>query len=140
MSAELGNKYALGLTTTGKPPIFSNNEELERKCIDYFEYCKENNEKVNITGLALYLGFCSRQSIYDYKKIQEYSYTIKRACLAVENSYENGGTAFDIFALKNMGWEDKQSFDHGSKDGSMSPAQLTPEVAKAISDKLNDEV
>ena len=68
-------------------------------------------EKATITGLALFLGFCSRQSIYDYKENKEYSYILKRATLAVENSYETNGTAFDIFALKNMGWDDRQIID-----------------------------
>jgi hypothetical protein len=31
--------------------------------------------------------------------------------LVVENSYESKGTNFDIFALKNMGWTDKQEID-----------------------------
>ena len=63
--------------------------------------------------MALYLGFESRQSISDYAtRNEEFSYIIKRAKLCVENSYELSGTAFDIFALKNMGWTDKQENEH----------------------------
>jgi hypothetical protein len=65
-----------------------------------------------ITGLAIALGFCSRQSMYDYEKKPEFTYTIKTARLKVENSYEInlfGKTATGaIFGLKNMGWTDKQ--------------------------------
>lgn len=115
MPAPKGNKYALGLTTNGRPPVFESNEELEDKCISYFNHCEENDVKATITGLALYLGFESRQSIYDYKENKVFSYTIKRACLAVENSYELNGTPMDIFALKNMGWEDKQKTEHSGE-------------------------
>ena len=106
MGAEKGNKYAEGLTNSGHPPIYSSAEELSKKCSEYFQLCVSDKEKATITGLALHLGFASRQSISDYKKKEEFSYIIKRATLAVENSYEKGGTAFDIFALKNMGWKD----------------------------------
>ena len=83
-------------------------------------------------GLALFLGFCSRQSIYDYKENQEYSYVLKRATLAVENSYETNGTAFDIFALKNMGWKDKTEVEQTVTD-------LTPPKIEYYDPKDQDE-
>jgi hypothetical protein len=107
MAAPKGNKFALGLTNNGRPPEYKNVEDMEVKCSEYFLECSENKEKATITGLALYLGFESRQSLYDYKEKKDFSYLLKRATLAVENSYETNGTAFDIFALKNMGWKDK---------------------------------
>ena len=107
MAAPKGNKFALGLTNNGRPPQYESVEDMEVKCNEYFLECSENNEKATITGLALYLGFESRQSLYDYKEKKDFSYLLKRATLAVENSYETSGSAFDIFALKNMGWKDK---------------------------------
>jgi len=107
MAAPLGNKFALGLTTTGRPPIYSDDElgfeQLKEKCIEYFS----QDEKATITGLALYLGFSCRDTLYEYSKKEVFSDLIKRAMLMVENSYELSGTSFDIFALKNMGWKDK---------------------------------
>ena len=41
-----------------------------------------------ITGLALALGFCDRQSLNDYEKKEEFSFIVKRARLMVESSYE----------------------------------------------------
>jgi len=116
MAAEVGNKYAIG-NNGGRPPIWGSVEELNEKITTYFNDCKDQNIKATITGLALYLGFDSRQSLYDYEKKEEFSYVIKRAKLAVENSYEMGGTAFDIFALKNMGWKDKQEVENRYPDG-----------------------
>lgn len=72
-------------------------------------------EPPTITGLALHLGFASRQSFYDYEERGEYSYIIKNARLRVEKGYElrlhgNNPTG-SIFALKNMGWSDKQEIE-----------------------------
>jgi hypothetical protein len=132
MGAPKGNKFALGLTTTGQPPKYSSPEELEIKCSEYFEHCQKEKQKATITGLALFLGFCSRQSIYDYKENKEYSYVLKRATLAVENSYETNGTAFDIFALKNMGWKDKTEVEQTVTD-------LTPPKIEYYDPKDQDE-
>ena len=104
------NKFSLG-NTGGRPPIFETPEELEEKCAEYFRYSIENNEKATITGLTLYVGFSSRASWDDYKKREGFSYIVKRAKLTVESSYENSGTTFDMFALKNMGWKDKTETD-----------------------------
>lgn len=111
MPAPKGNKFALG--NSGKPPIYSSSEELSDKINEYFEYCEDNVDKVTVTGLALYLGFCTRKSLDDYEgKDDEYLYIIKRAKLAVEHHYEVRGNTIDIFALKNMGWKDSQAIDH----------------------------
>lgn len=110
MAAPKGNKYALG-NNGGCPPIFESPTELENKCVEYFTHCISNKEKPTITGLTLYVGFSSRSSWDDYKKKDEFSYIVKRAKLTVENSYEQSGTTFDMFALKNMGWSDKSEMD-----------------------------
>ena len=114
MAAPIGNMFALG-NNGGRPPMFETANELMGKVEAYFNHCLMQDKKATITGLALYLGFDSRQSLYDYEDKQEFSYIIKRAKLAVENSYETSGTAFDIFALKNMGWKDKTEQEiHGA--------------------------
>lgn len=118
----------------GRPPIFESEDELKSKVNEYFEWVKGEretviNEKgeteerwkripehVTITGLALFLGFESRQSIYDYgEKEGEFSYIIKNARLRVENKYEQNlhqqNCTGSIFALKNMGWKDKTETD-----------------------------
>ena len=114
MGAPKGNKFALG-NNGGRPPLFESAEALIEKITEYFN---DQEEKHTITGLALFLGFESRQSLTDYENKNEYSYIIKRAKLCIENSYELSGTTIDIFALKNMGWYDKTehqvngSFEH----------------------------
>ena len=96
----------------GRPAKFETPEELETAIDTYFAECKAEDTLITMTGLALGLGFCDRQSLYDYQKKDEFSCLIKRALLMVENSYEikaceNNATG-PIFVLKNMGWSDKQ--------------------------------
>ena len=124
MAAPKGNKFALG-NNGGKPPKFEAKKHLEEFITQYFESCKPEYDKENnivsynyptTTGLALYLGFASRQSLYDYKDKKEYSYIIKRAITVIESHYEERlnfqGSTGAIFALKNMGWKDKQEIEN----------------------------
>jgi hypothetical protein len=108
-------------------PIFESVEKLQLKIDEYFNegvkkrtviIGKAPNQKTievevpTITGLTIFLGFESRQSFYDYEKKEHFSYTIKRARLFIECEYEEqlqvGNTVGAIFALKNMGWIDRQ--------------------------------
>lgn len=157
--APLGNKFAKGLKNSGKPPIFKDEAQLKRKINQYFndhlpseKTDEETGEKyivnpspLTITGLALYLGFESRQSFYDYEKKEEYSYIIKRARLAIESCYEEGlhykTPTGSIFALKNMGWFDRQEFSGVDGKPLIPEHKLTPEERDAeiaiLKEKLN---
>ena len=131
-----GNKYALGLTTNGRPPAYDDPDLFAVKVKEYFNHCQQESEKITITGLALYLGFESRTSFYDYAMKRDFMYITKRAQLAVENSYETSGQTIDIFALKNMGWKDEQHFDHttnGKDFNNLSDAELIARINKLIS-------
>ncbi len=125
MAAPRGNVYGLG-NDGGRPPHYEEPQELHDKCAEYFVYCEEDKVKVTITGLALFLGFCSRSSFDDYAKRSEaFSYIIKRAKLAVSNSYENHGNAIDIFVLKNMGWHDKTVVEQTNIDKTPPKIEFT---------------
>lgn len=93
----------------GHPKLFETPEQLKEAFDEYFR--EHPLGARTITGLALYCGFESRQSFYDYEKLPEYSYIIKTARMEVENSYEislyGKNPTGSIFALKNMGWRDK---------------------------------
>ena len=155
----------------GKPPVLGNPKELELKCEEYFEWIKgefelkagnrtikdesgnpiteefeykdwiRNPEQPTVTGLALFLGFESRQSLYDYGKKTEYSYIIKRSKLKVEHNYEKGlwndKPTGVIFALKNMGWNDTQSIDHTTNGENITTNQPLEVIIKDMS-KKND--
>jgi hypothetical protein len=70
----------------GRPRAYENAKSLEQAAAGYME---ENKGKLTITGLALALGFESRQSFYDYEKDGEFSYTIKKLRLTIEAGYES---------------------------------------------------
>lgn len=99
----------------GRPLKYKTVKELEDAILKYFESRTHKGKKYRaptISGLALYLGFESRQSLYDYNERPEFSYTIKRAILAIEEYAEevllSGEVATGaIFWLKNHKWTDK---------------------------------
>lgn len=156
-----GNTISVG-NDGGRPSMYDTAEELEKKILDYFEWIKgeyeerEGERKIitkdgsvieekyaywfelrkkeipTITGLAIFLGFASRQSMYDYIIKPEFAYEIKRALLKVENSYENrlwdDKPTGAIFALKNMGWADKIINETTGKDGKPMEHEITTKV------------
>jgi len=75
------------------------------------------------TGLALAIGFNSRQSLLNYEEKPAFVDTIKRAKLRLEAAIEdalvnrNGSVTGLIFNLKNnYGWKDAQDINHGFDD------------------------
>jgi hypothetical protein len=95
----------------GRPRIYETVEELEQAVEAYIADCKENKKKPSVTGATLHLGFCDKTTLYDYRDRAEYSHSVKRLLLFVENGYEEAlhgnSVTGSIFALKNMGWKDK---------------------------------
>jgi hypothetical protein len=68
-------------------------------------------EPATITGLALFLGFNSKDEFNTYESKGKYASAIKRARLRVETTYEKKlhyqSPTGAIFALKSMGWNEK---------------------------------
>jgi len=111
----------------GRPPMYSNPEDLQAKIQDYFDNCPDYRTAydklgnafkiptITITGLVLHCGFCDRKSFYEYEVKPEFTHTIKRARSFVEKEYEmalnTGSCTGAIFALKNFGWIDKSEVD-----------------------------
>ena len=129
----------------GRPPMFHDPQELEALINEYFD----KGGHFTITGLCLYCGFDSRQSFYDYEKKPQFTYIIKRARLMIEHGYEKAlmsdKVTGPIFALKNMGWSDRQEIDHTTMGGSIASHSVTitpnmspTEAAKAYQDLMGD--
>lgn len=101
---------------SGRPLKFKTKKELQNKIDEYFAMCRETGTPEAITGLALALD-TTRETLLDYEHREEFSYTIKKAKAMIEYAYElraiKRGTSFDIFALKNFGWRDRQEVDIG---------------------------
>lgn len=122
----------------GKPPMYNSPEELEKKVDSYFE--DENTP--TWSGLALYLGFNSRQALNYYMDEKPgYLDPLKKALLKIEIEYEKGlagrNPAGSIFALKNFGWTDRQEMVTRNVNYN---TELTQDEIKKISETLDDEV
>ena len=120
----------------GRPPVFNSVEEMQEKIDAYFEECKghaltdgEGNvittkagmpiivgeRPLTITGLALALGFTTRQSLLNYEEKPEFLDTIKKAKSKVEQYaeerlFDKDGANGAKFSLSNnfKGWTEKQ--------------------------------
>jgi len=95
----------------GRPLKYGTPEEMQAAIDAYFVGCEVEEEPYTITGLALALGFTTRQSLINYEGREEFLDTVKTAKLRVEQFAEKklfGPNATGaIFALKNYEWRDK---------------------------------
>lgn len=118
--------------TGGRPPKFRTKEELQEKVEAYFTACEghvltgDDGEPIynkfgqpvvvgrkppTITGLALALGFASRQALLNYQSKKEFNDTVTRAksrveAYAEERLYDRDGVQGAKFNLTNnfKGW------------------------------------
>lgn len=125
----------------GRPPTYKTVEEMEKAIDDYFEWCKGQPlivggevmyDKIGqpimlgvhpptVTGLALALGFNSRQALLNYQAKDEFHDTITRAKAFVERYaeerlFDKDGANGAKFSLANNfeGWKEKQQVDMNS--------------------------
>ena len=119
MAAPKKNLFALGLENSGRPPIYKDHHEMAKKIAEYIDY--EDSRKrpdtfsgegkgiYTIEGCALFLGFASVTSFYDYeKRNEEFMYTLQAYRLFLtkwnaEKLYWGGTFAGAMFWLKNYG-------------------------------------
>lgn len=108
-----------------RPLKFKTPRELKNKVDEYFKYCDDNKKPYTVPGIALYLNItpttlrayknCTAKSIEDKYK-EEYAEIMGEAYAKIEASYaeqlvdpQNKKNPIGlIFALKNMGWTDRQ--------------------------------
>lgn len=122
----------------GRPPAYKSVKEMQEKIDAYFEECKGvplivdgeavtdkygdvaivSKKPPTITGLALALGFNSRQSLLNYQGKEEFVDTIMRAkarveCYAEERLFDKDGANGAKFSLANNfeGWKEKREID-----------------------------
>lgn len=111
----------------GRPRKFKTVEEMEQAIDNYFQECKDNDEPITVTGLALAIGFEDRCSLLDYcnykdEEGNEFSHSVKKAKTYVEQTIEKGllsgkyNATGAIFNLKNnYGWRDKQEVEQSGE-------------------------
>lgn len=105
----------------GRPRLIESPEEFLERMDAYLDACARTAEPITMTGMALALGFYSRQSLFAYGKDPRFSLPVKLARCIVEHDYEVGarkhGRAGDIFGLKNFGWIDEHTMRLTGEDG-----------------------
>lgn len=137
----------------GRPPKYKSKKEIQNKIDKYFEDCEgtvlkddDGNPVLNkyggvvvvgskpptITGLALALGFASRQALLNYEGRDEFNDTITRAKARVEQYaeerlFDREGANGAQFSLRNnfRGW-------NGEKEGNIDALKKLDEVLKDI--------
>lgn len=123
----------------GRPRLFDDPEILLQAINDYLNNPPTKTIKIGdqlvevphitVTRMAYELGFKSRSSLYEYKEDPRFADILKRACLFIESEYEtmlhNPQCTGAIFALKNMGWSDRQEIDmSGGLNNTSTPLDI----------------
>jgi len=105
-----------------KPTAKSPPEMREQKVWD------RQPQPATLSGLALHLGFDSLQAFESYEKHGRFASIAQRARLRIESEYEKmlhqTPSTGAIFALKSLGWMEKQAV----KAVELTPAQSTLKI------------
>ena len=108
----------------GRPLKFQTAEQLEKAIDRYFDERVDELNPPTVAGMALFLGFDDRRSLYKYGERPDFFHTIKKAISRIEayaeaQLYIGKNTTGAIFWLKNHGWKDKTVQDLNVKDFSL---------------------
>lgn len=101
----------------GQPPKYKSVELFKKKIAEYFASITDDKGEYKkpptVSGMAIFLGFCDRRSMYHYRDKDAFYAPVKRAIGMVEAYNEEkcargSRAAGNIFILKNFGWTDTQ--------------------------------
>ena len=97
----------------GRPPKWDSPDRMAIAMEAYFGSIPPNQYRVTALALALDL---TREGLNEYSQKPDFSDVVKKAKDRVADSYETDlrgkYVAGAIFALKNMGWSDRQEVEH----------------------------
>lgn len=127
------------MAKVGAPPMYKTVEEMQKKIDEYFKACEGrvltdddgnvmldkysrpivlDSRPLTVTGLALALGFNSRQALLNYQAKKEFNDTILRAKARIEQYaeerlFDKDGANGAKFSLANNfdGWKEKQQIE-----------------------------
>ena len=149
----------------GRPLIFKNVNEMQTKIEQYFKSCEGEHFKnadgdivldkygnpviigakpPTVTGLALALGFNSRQSLLNYQGKKEFLDTITRAKSIVEEYaeqrlFDRDGVQGAKFSLTNnfKGWREKplEETSESNSEQEQEHDNLISAIKKAVEDE-----
>lgn len=95
-----------------RKPKFSTPEEFDEMVDQYVADCETQSAPMTLPGLALFLGFADKSSLYQYQKRPGFEGSVRRARTLIEEYVVKRSlgrnAAGAIFLLKNMGYTDRQ--------------------------------
>lgn len=150
----------------GRPPFYSSAAKMQEAIDAYFESCegkpfldeegeplidKNGNQVIigakppTVTGLALALGFTSRQALLNYQAAQQFVDTVTRAKARIEEYaetrlFDRDGVQGAKFSLSNnfSGWAEKTDVNMNlSQAEASAKVKAMVENARAQSDTEN---
>ncbi len=72
----------------GRPRLYETAQQFDDSVHAYWQACQEHHEPLTITGMALHMGFCSVQTLYNYATYDGFLESVMRARTLVEYGYE----------------------------------------------------
>lgn len=99
-----------------RPRTYDDPETLDMMVDMYVMDAAEKGEFLTLPGLALFLGWESKDRIYQYEEDERFQASIKRARSIVETKTVNVAMSTSgggpVFILKNMGYTDRFDIKH----------------------------
>jgi len=101
----------------GQPPKYKDKAAFQKKIDEYFASITDDKGEYKrpptVSGMAIFLGFVDRRSMYHYRDKDEFYGSVKRAIGMVEayneeQTAKGSRCAGNIFILKNFDWTDRQ--------------------------------
>jgi hypothetical protein len=115
----------------GRPAAYDTPEQMQQAIDSYFDTCVQEDRPPTVTGLALALGFESRNALLYYESDKpEFLSTVKKAKGRIEQHieeqlYRGSSVTGLIFNLKNnFGWKDAHDYTHVTRDEEGKEAPL----------------
>lgn len=149
----------------GRPPFYKTASAMQKKIDEYFKSCEGEPLLVDgapyldkygevvligahpptVTGLALALGFLSRQSLIDYADKGEFADTIARAKARVEEYcerrlFDRDGQRGAEFSLKyNFRWSEPKADDEDEGGGVVCLAPVMENPGPPVSEGADEQ-
>ena len=124
----------------GRPRIVDDPDLLWDLGCKYFDWADSKGWPYTVPDLALFLGFCGRRQLFDYRQRLEFKPTLDTLIARIEAQrarqlVSEGNSQGKIFDLKNnFGWKDSQQMEIGNADG--LPFKTRGEVVDSILDEI----
>jgi hypothetical protein len=151
-----GNLFSVGLTNNGVPPMYDDANKMAEKIAGYLNwedaqkrpdsFSKMGKGVYTLSGLALFLGFASLQSLYDYeKKGTDFAYILNRFRLFMthwneQKMYWGGTYPAAQFWLRNHGGYTEETVQNQNQKVTNVTVEVIPSEHKINNSEKDIEI